>query len=146
MKIPIIGDIVGAVKDLVSEVVVDKDKKNELNVRLQELADKADDRLHQQLMGQIDVNKVEAAHPSIFVAGWRPAVGWISAIGLGWQFVLSPFAETIARWSGWTGTMPTVDTESLMMLVLGMLGIGAQRSFEKFKGVETTVVERQNKK
>jgi uncharacterized membrane protein (DUF106 family) len=142
MKIPIIGDIVGAVKDLVSEVVVDKDKKNELNVRLQELADKADDRLHQQLMGQIDVNKVEAAHPSIFVAGWRPAVGWISAVGLGWQFVLSPFAETVARWSGWTGTMPVVDTESLMMLVLGMLGIGAQRSFEKFKGVDTTKVVR----
>lgn len=142
MKIPIIGDIVGAVKDLVSEVVVDKDKKNELNVRLQELADKADDRLHQQLMGQIEVNKVEAAHPSIFVAGWRPAVGWISAIGLGWQFVLAPFAETIARWLGWMGTMPVVDTESLMMLVLGMLGIGAQRSFEKFKGVDTTQVQR----
>jgi hypothetical protein len=142
MKIPIIGDIVGAVKDLVSEVVVDKDKKNELNVRLQELADKADDRFHQELMGQIEVNKVEAAHPSIFVAGWRPAVGWISAVGLGWQFVLSPFAETVARWSGWTGTMPVVDTESLMMLVLGMLGIGAQRSFEKFKGVDTTKVVR----
>jgi hypothetical protein len=140
MGIPIIGDIIGAVKDVISEVVVDKDKKNELNVRLQELADKADDRFHQELMGQIEVNKVEAAHASIFVAGWRPAVGWISAVGLGWQFVLSPFAETVARWSGWTGTMPVVDTESLMMLVLGMLGIGAQRSFEKFKGVDTTRV------
>jgi uncharacterized membrane protein (DUF106 family) len=143
MGIPIIGDIIGAVKGLVSEVVVDKDKKNELLVRLKELEDKTDERFHQELMGQIEVNKVEAAHPSIFVAGWRPAVGWISAIGLGWQFVLSPFAETIARWSGWLGQMPAVDTESLMMLVLGMLGIGAQRSFEKFKGVETTVVKRQ---
>lgn len=143
MGIPIIGDIIGAVKDVISEVVVDKDKKNELNVRLQELADKADDRFHQELMGQIEVNKVEAAHPSIFVAGWRPAVGWISAIGLGWQFVLAPFAETVARWLGWLGQMPVVDTESLMMLVLGMLGIGAQRSFEKFKGVDTTKVVRQ---
>jgi hypothetical protein len=137
MGIPILGDIIGFAKDLVSEVVVDKDKKNELNFKLQELADRADERFHQELMGQIEVNKVEAAHPSVFVAGWRPAVGWISAVGLGWQFVLSPLAETVAKWFGWTGQMPVVDTESLMMLVLGMLGIGAQRSFDKYKGVDT---------
>ncbi len=140
MGIPIIGDIIGAVKDLVSEAVVDKDKKNELNVRLQELADKADERFHTELMGQIEVNKVEASHPSVFVAGWRPAVGWISAVGLGWQFVLAPFTETVARWFGWAGQMPVVDTEALMMLILGMLGIGAQRSFDKLKGSATTAV------
>lgn len=142
MKIPIIGDIIDAVGGIVSEVVVDKDKKNELNMRLQELADKADERFHEELMGQIEVNKVEATHPSVFVAGWRPAVGWISAVGIGWQFVLAPFSETLARWAGWTGQMPVVDTESLMMLVLGMLGIGAQRSFDKMKGVPTTAVVR----
>ena len=86
MKIPILGDIISSVKDLVSEVIVDKDKKNELMVRLQDLEDKADERFHQELMGQIEVNKIEAAHPSIFVAGWRPAIGWISAAGIGWQF------------------------------------------------------------
>ena len=138
MGIPIIGDIINAVKDLAGEVIVDKDKKNELNVRLQELADKANQRLHEELLAQAEINKVEAAHPSIFVAGWRPAVGWIGAIGLGWQFVFAPFVETIAKFFNWTGTMPVVDTESLMMLVLGMLGIGAQRTFEKVKGVETT--------
>ena len=142
MGIPILGDIIGAVKDIVGEVVVDKDKKNELNVRLKELEDKTDERFHQELMGQIEVNKVEAAHPSVFVAGWRPAVGWISATGLGWQFVLAPFTETVARWVGWTGTMPVVDTESLMMLILGMLGIGAQRSFDKMKGTGTDGVQR----
>lgn len=141
MGIPIIGDIIGAVKDIVGEVVVDKDKKNELNVRLQELADKTDQRFHEELMGQIEVNKVEAAHSSIFVAGWRPAVGWISAVGLGWQFVLSPFTETVSRWFGWVGEMPSVDTESLMMLVLGMLGIGAQRSFDKMKGTGTPKIK-----
>lgn len=143
MGIPIIGDIIGAVKDVVSEVVVDKDKRAELNVRIQELADKADERFHEELMGQIEVNKIEAAHSSIFVAGWRPAVGWISAIGLGWQFVLAPFTESLARFMGWAGQMPAVDTGSLMMLILGMLGIGAQRSFDKMKGVDTTVVKRQ---
>lgn len=142
MGIPIIGDIINAVKDVVSEVVVDKDKKNEINLRLKEIEDRADERFHQELLGQIEVNKVEAAHPSVFVAGWRPAVGWISAVGLGWQFVLAPFSETLARWAGWTGTMPVVDTEALMMLILGMLGIGAQRSFDKAKGVPTTSVKK----
>lgn len=140
MGIPIIGDIIGAVKDVVSEVVVDKDKKNELNVRLQELADKANERFHDELMGQIDVNKVEAANPSVFVAGWRPAVGWICAAGIGWEFLLSPFIEVGSRWFGWTGTMPHPDVSTLMTLILGMLGIGAQRSFEKYNGVATTNV------
>src|SRR3546814_2128891 len=85
MAIPIIGDIINAVKDVVSEVVVEKDKKNELNVRLQELEDKANERLHEEVMAQSEVNKVEAAHPSIFVAGWRPFIGW----GCGCAFIYS---------------------------------------------------------
>lgn len=140
MGLPIIGDIIDAVKDLASEVIVDKDKKNEVFVRLEELRDKADQRFHDELMAQTEVNKVEAAHPSLFVAGWRPAVGWVGAIGLGWAFVLSPFAETVSRWFGWTGAMPVVDSGTLLTLILGMLGIGAQRSFEKVKGVETTKI------
>jgi len=140
MGIPILGDVISAVKDLVSEVIVDKDKKNELQVRLQELSDKADQRLHEELMAQTEVNKVEAAHPSVFVAGWRPAIGWVSAVGLGWSFVLSPFTEFAARLFGWMGKMPVVPTDTLLTLVLGMLGIGAQRSFEKYKGVQTDKV------
>ncbi len=140
MAIPIIGDIIGAVKDLVSEVVVDKDRKNELNVRLQELADKADARLHDELMGQIEINKVEADHPSVFVAGWRPFIGWVSGAGLTWTFILSPVLEWGSRLFGWTGQMPVLDTGQLIALVMAMLGIGAQRSFEKARGVETTKV------
>lgn len=150
MGIPILGDlfkeVLGSVKDVVSEVVVDKDKKNELLYKLKELEDKGNERFHDELMGQIEVNKIEAAHTSVFVAGWRPAVGWISAIGLGWTFVVAPFAETLARWAGWTGQMPEVDTGSLMTLTLGMLGIGAQRSWEKHKGVATGNMTTKNTK
>ncbi len=140
MAIPILGDIIGAVKDLAGKAIVDKDKKNEILYKLQELEDRTDQRFHDELMGQIEVNKVEAANPSVFVAGWRPAVGWVCATGLGWQFVLSPFVETGARWAGWAGQMPVVDTGALLTLILGMLGIGAQRTMEKIKGVETTGV------
>lgn len=142
MGIPILGDIINAVKDLAGEVIVDKDKKNEILLKIKEIEDRADERFHAELMGQIEVNKVEAAHPSVFVAGWRPAIGWISAVGLGWQFVLAPFTETVAKLFGWNGAMPVVDSEALLMLILGMLGIGAQRSFDKAKGIDTRLIKK----
>ena len=78
MGIPIIGDLISGVKDLVSEVIVDKDKRLEINYKLQELESRAEDRLHQELMAQAETNKVEAQHESLFVAGWRPFIGWVS--------------------------------------------------------------------
>lgn len=138
MGIPILGgllkDLISPVKDLISEVVVDKDKARELNVRLQELADKADERLHQELMGQIDVNKEEAKHASIFVAGWRPFIGWVGGVGLAYSFVVAPFVEFIAKAAGYVGEMPLPDSNQLLTLVTAMLGVGAMRSFDKTKG------------
>lgn len=135
MGLPIIGDIITAVKDLAGEVIIDKDKRNEILFKLKELEDKSNDRLHEELMGQIDVNKTEAAHPSIFVAGWRPAIGWVGATGLAYTFVISPFISIFT-------TVPVLDTGSLMTLVLAMLGIGAQRTYEKINGVAATGVSR----
>ena len=91
MGIPIIGDIIGAVKDIVGEVVVDKDKKNELNFKLQELADRADERIHHEVLAQIEVNKVEASSGSLFVAGWRPFVGWIGGVGLAYSAIIQTY-------------------------------------------------------
>jgi hypothetical protein len=139
MAIPFIGDIISAVKDVVSEVVVDKDKRDELNYRLQELADKADERNFELQMGQIEINKVEAASTNWFVAGWRPFIGWVSGFGVAWTFVLAPFAEFVAKLAGWVGTMPTLDVGQLMVLVTSMLGLGVLRSYDKVKGTDITV-------
>ncbi len=136
MGIPIIGDIIGAVKDLASEVIVDKDKRDEINIRLKELEDRTSERLHEELMAQVEVNKVEAAHPNVFVAGWRPFIGWVGGVGLGWAFVLAPMFRV----------SPMVDSNQLMVLVTAMLGVGAQRSFEKVKGVATGDLTTGNKK
>lgn len=130
----ILGDIISPIKDIVSEVVVDKDKKNELNYKLQELVDRADSRYHDELMGQIEVNKVEAQSASIFVAGWRPAIGWVGAAGLAYNFVLGPFIEFGARAFGYAGVMPSANSGELMALVTSMLGVGAMRSFDKTRG------------
>lgn len=137
----IFGPLIKPVTDLVSEVVVDKDKARELNVRLQELADKADERYHEAMMGQIEVNKVEAAHSSIFVAGWRPAVGWTGAAGLAYASILRPIADWIARIAGYTGELPQLDTTMLMTVLMGILGIGGFRTIEKVKGVARTTLK-----
>lgn len=135
MAIPIIGDIIDAVGGLVSEVVVDKDKKNELLFKIEQLKDKSDERFHEELLGQIEVNKVEAGHSSLFVAGWRPFIGWVGGVGLAYNFIVSPFIDFMVE-----GPMPELDSATLLTLVLAMLGVGAQRSFDKVKGVGTNSI------
>ena len=84
--------------------------------------------------GQIDINKAEARHHSIFVAGWRPAVGWICALAMGFHFLVFPlFGEAVEKYTGY----PLVDLnwEELSVILMGMLGFGAIRTYEKVKGV-----------
>lgn len=131
----ILKDLISPVTDILGEVIVDKDKKNEINYKIQELIDKADQRYHEQMLGQIEVNKQEAQHASIFVAGWRPAIGWISAAGIGYTFVLAPFIEFVARAVfSYNGVMPMPDTGQLMALVTAMLGVAGLRSYDKKVG------------
>jgi len=86
-------------------------------------------------MAQIELNKAEAQYPSIFVAGWRPMVGWICAIALGYHFILSPILATILTLSGYTITLPEFEFAQLSTILMGMLGLGGLRTFEKMKKV-----------
>lgn len=130
----VLGGLISPITDVIDKAVVDKDKKKELQFKLQELVDKADERYHEELMGQIEVNKVEASHASVFVAGWRPFIGWTSGVGLAYSFVLAPFIEFIARANGYNQDMPMPDSTQLMTLIMAMLGVGAMRSYDKLKG------------
>lgn len=130
----ILKDLISPVTNIIEEVVIDKDKVREINLEIEKLADQADARYHEELMGQIEVNKVEANHASIFVAGWRPFIGWTGGVGLAYSFVLAPFIEFIARANGYTQEMPVPDATQLMMLVTSMLGVGAMRSYDKNHG------------
>ena len=84
--------------------------------------------------GQSETNKVEAAHQSLFVAGWRPAIGWVCAAGFGWTFVGLPVMTWLMALIGVTTALPVIDSGILMELTFGMLGMGALRSFDKWKG------------
>jgi hypothetical protein len=87
-------------------------------------------------MGQIEVNKAEAQHRSIFVAGWRPFLGWGLAFAMIWHFVLAPMVVFGFAYAGMeTPDLPTFDMDSLMTVLLGMLGLGGLRTVEKVKGL-----------
>ena len=80
---------------------------------------------------QSETNTIEAANPNLFVSGWRPAIGWVGAIGLLYQYLLRP----IAVGSGWHD-LPALD-QSLMELVTAMLGMAGLRTYEKTLGVHS---------
>lgn len=83
---------------------------------------------------QVALNKIEAAHRSVFVAGWRPAVGWICAAAVGWAYIGHPlFLWAAALWSPGLAA-PAIHTDSLFELVLAMLGMAGLRSLEKAAG------------
>lgn len=83
---------------------------------------------------QAEINKIEAANTNIFVAGWRPMIGWVCAIGFAWTFVGYPIATWFAALIGVTANLPALQSTTLMELTMGMLGMGALRSFDKWKG------------
>jgi len=126
MGIPIIGDIISGVTGIIEKAIPDADKKNEIKLELQRLEDQANARYHDELMGQIDVNKVEAAHPSVFVAGWRPFIGWGSGCAFLYASVIAPAFHLVPPETGFIQTV-----------LMGMLGLGAMRSYEKVQGVAT---------
>lgn len=86
-----------------------------------------------QIAGQMEINKVEAASSSIFVSGWRPAIGWICGAGFAVQFVIGPLAEWGSALAGHPVKFPTMDTGTMMPLLLGMLGLGGLRTAEKLQ-------------
>ncbi len=85
--------------------------------------------------GQLEVNKVEAASNSLFVAGWRPAVGWVCVLGMASNFIVIPMTNFALAVMESTITIPLVETSTMMPVLMGMLGLGAMRSVEKVQKV-----------
>jgi hypothetical protein len=99
-----------------------------------ELAVKAQQIQADVLLAQAKINEAEARSASVFVAGWRPALGWICATGIGIEFIVRPLADWIAALCGTTVATPTLDVGQLIALVVSMLGIAAYRTVEKANG------------
>lgn len=89
------------------------------------------------IQAQTDTNRAEAASPSMFVAGWRPFVGWVCGTGFGVQFVIGPMCEWAAGLAGHPIKFPQLDLGTMMPLLFGLLGLGGMRTFEKVQGVNS---------
>tara|TARA_R110000765_G_scaffold289123_1_gene385285 strand:- start:39 stop:443 length:405 start_codon:yes stop_codon:yes gene_type:complete len=100
-----------------------------------EIQAKLTDSLAQVDLAQLGINKVEAAHRSMFVAGWRPFIGWTCGVALMYTYVLQPILVFGLAQSGYLIDLPKMDLGELMPVLMGMLGLGGLRSWEKVKGV-----------
>ena len=121
----IVSQLVGPVTGLLDKFIEDKDQKAAL---AHEIATMSEKHAHEALKGQLEVNKVEAAHHSGFVSGWRPCIGWVCALGLFYNTILS---NILGIWVD----VPEIDTTLLVPVMMGMLGLGARRSYEKVNKV-----------
>ena len=121
--------VIGVAGKVLDKFVEDKDPKTKLSHELKSQIVSLD-------LAQAQTNLEQAKHSSVFIAGARPAIMWICAFGLGWQFVFQPVAAWIIIVSGSDMMLPVFETEGLMPLTLSLLGLGGMRSFEKFKGIQ----------
>ena len=125
--------MVGPVTGLLDKFIEDKDQKSAL---AHEIATMGERHAQESLLAQLEINKAEAASGSLFKGGWRPFVGWICGFALLYHFILSPLIIFIITLTGATvPPLPEFDMSSLMTVLLGMLGIGGLRTFEKQKGL-----------
>ena len=125
--------LIGPVTGLLDKFIEDKDKKNAIAFELSTMAERHAQELAK---GQLEVNKVEAAHKNMFVAGWRPAVGWVCVAGMAGNFIIIPFANFTLALSNSDITVPLIALSEMMPVLMGMLGLGAMRTVEKTKGVQ----------
>ena len=121
----ILSSLIGPVSGLLDKVIEDKDQRNAL---AHEIATMSEKHAQEALKGQLEINKVEAAHHSIFVSGWRPSIGWCCSLGLLYHVLIAPIAGIWVE-------VPEIDSSLLMTTMTGMLGLVASRSYEKTKGV-----------
>lgn len=129
--------LIPAVAGLLDKLIPDPQAAAEAKLKAVELAQRGElaalDAEMRLALGQLEVNKAEASTDA-FRGGWRPACGWVCAFGLGYNFLLRPLLPWAANVAGANvPPLPTIDTETLMVLLTGMLGLGGLRTFERIK-------------
>lgn len=125
--------LIGPVTGLLDKFIEDKDQKAKLAHDLSTMAERHAQELAK---GQLAINAEEAKSRNIFVAGWRPFVGWTCGLALFVHFLAIPITDVVMTYIGYEPpSYPAFDMDTLMTVLLGMLGLGGMRSFEKFKGL-----------
>ena len=137
----VISGLFSAAQSLIERFFPDPEKKAAAQLELLKMQQSGD---LAQLAAETDLAKLqiqtnieEAKSTNWWVAGWRPAIGWVCGAGLAYAALVEPFARFAAKvWFGYTGDFPVIDTDLTLQILMGMLGLGAMRSVEKVKGAE----------
>tara|TARA_R100001129_G_C5213105_1_gene217319 strand:+ start:92 stop:499 length:408 start_codon:yes stop_codon:yes gene_type:complete len=124
--LPTVTDVVGRFlpEDKEARAKAEREIEKQLSIHLAKID-----------LAQLEINKQEAAHRSIFVAGWRPFIGWSCGIALAWTYVVVPVLQFVLAQTGHLVDLPAMDMSQMMPVLMGMLGLGGLRTFEKFKKV-----------
>lgn len=127
----VLGSVFELGGKIIDRLFPDPQKKAEAELELLKLTQSGD---LQQVLAQLEINAKEAAHPSVWVSGWRPYFGWVGGTSFLYVGLLKPLLAWVAAINGWPEP-PDIDTEFLWVVVSGLLGIGGLRTYEKKAGV-----------
>ncbi len=136
-----IGTIIDTVGKIADDLITTDEERLQLYIEKTKIEAGLIEKIH-------NTNIEEARHPSIFVAGWRPAIGWIGAICIGYQFILYPLLTWM--WTllqAWgkippgTNPPPVLKSDMLWTIITGMLGIAGLRTYDKIKKVDTKKIK-----
>ena len=128
----VLNALIGPVAGLLDKFIPDAGEKMAIAHELSTMAEKHAQELAK---GQLEVNKVEAASKSLFVAGWRPFIGWVCGLGFLSNFILIPMSNFGLALAKIPVVVPMIDTAQMMPVLLGMLGLGGMRTVEKLNKV-----------
>ena len=123
---------IGVVGQVIDRVWPDPTQANAAKLQLMQLQMSGE---LTQLTGQMDINKAEAANPSVFVSGWRPFVGWVCGAACAWNWLGLPIAKFAMTVAGHPVNISPADISEMMPILMGLLGLGGLRTFEKLNGV-----------
>lgn len=130
--IPLLGNVL-------DKVFPDPQAAADAKVKIMEMAQRGElaqlDAELRMATGQMEVNKVEAANQSLFVSGWRPAIGWVCGAAFAFKFIVGPSAVVLMAMAGHPIELPEFDFSEMSTILLGMLGLGGLRTLEKVKKV-----------
>lgn len=134
--IPAILGAAGPLFNLIDDLFTSDEERAEAKRKMEVLAQNGE---LQKVMGQLQINMKEAESESVFVSGWRPFVGWVCGSALAWEYLLKPFAVFVAVATDLMNKeqiamLPMLELSVMMPVLMGMLGLGGMRSFEKWKG------------
>ena len=130
--INLLGSLVQPVTGLLDKFIEHKDQKNQL---AHEISTMAERHAQELAKGQLEINKAEAQSRNVFIAGWRPFIGWTCGVAMAYNYVIHPILMFTLAQFNYLVAIPALDLSEMMPVLMGMLGLGGLRSFEKYKGI-----------